>query len=333
LKPISIYTPTSIEEAMEILSQHGAEAAIYAGGTDILIRLKNRLDTSPKYLVDIKKIKQDLKYVRKASDGSLKIGALVPLSEIANSELVKNSYPIFEQALLTISSPELRNQSTLGGDLLQEVWCPYYRNNYPCWRNGGEICQGEIGDNAIYQSIMGAKLSYAVYPGDAAIALAALDASVSVATPSGNKTLEIEELLPGAVKVDGKVQSSILRRNEILTEVSIPPPKPGVKSYYEKVRQRKVWDFALASIAAVLQLQNGIVKDARIVLGGIATLPFRERVVEELLKEKGKLDQDLIYEAAAKALSGAKPLKYNGYKLDMAKNLIVAALESINGDN
>ncbi len=331
MKPVGIYTPSSLDEAIEILSEHGKDAAVYAGGTDLLVRLKNRIDSSPKYLVDIKKIRDDLRYVKKTQDGSLKIGALSTISEVANSDLVKQSLPLLSRALESISSPELRNQSTIGGDLLQEVWCPYYRNNYPCYRNGGNTCHGEVGDNSIYHSIMGAKLSYAAYPGDAAVALVALDASVGVASPNSEtiKTMKVEELLPGVVKVDEKVQSNVLHNNEILTEVTVPAIKAGSKIYYEKVRQRQVWDFALASIAAVLQMQNGAVSDARIVLGGIATMPYRETIVENLLKEKGALTEDLIQEAAAKALPNAKPLKYNAYKLDMAKNLIVAALESM----
>src|SRR5258708_29818495 len=139
MKKVSIYRPTSIDEAIEILSTHGTEAGVYAGGTDLLIRLKNRLKQAPSYLVDIKKI-DGLRYIKEDAQGGVQIGTATKLSEIAESDLLKKKYPMLVQAINMISSPELRNASTLGGDLLQEVWCQYLRGGYSCWRNGGYIC-------------------------------------------------------------------------------------------------------------------------------------------------------------------------------------------------
>src|SRR6059036_236565 len=166
MKKISVYRPTSIEEAIQILSLHGTEAGVYAGGTDLLIRLKNRLKQAPTYLVDVKKI-GNLRYIKETPQGGVQIGALTKLAEIAESDLLAKKYPMLVQAVKMISSPELRNASTLGGDLLQEVWCQYLRGGYACWRNGGYICYGAIGDNSYYHSAMGGRLCYAVYPGDA----------------------------------------------------------------------------------------------------------------------------------------------------------------------
>ena len=133
------------------------------------------------------------------------------------------------QAIGKISSPELRNASTVGGDILQEVWCQYLRGGYSCWRNGGYICYGAIGDNSYYHSAMGGRLCYAVYPGDTATALIPFDARVKLATPSGTKDLTVEQLVPGDMMVDGRIQSHVVRSNEILTEVMIPPPKAGLR--------------------------------------------------------------------------------------------------------
>src|SRR6184192_1497152 len=130
MKEISVYRPTSIEEAIQILSLHGTDAEVYAGGTDLLIRLKNRLQQAPTYLVDIKKI-DNLRYIRETPDGGVQIGALL-----------KQKYPMLTQAVQKISSPELRNASTVGGDILQEVWCQYLRGGYSCYRSGGFICYG-----------------------------------------------------------------------------------------------------------------------------------------------------------------------------------------------
>jgi xanthine dehydrogenase YagS FAD-binding subunit len=149
MKQIAMYRPSTTAEAIRMLSEHGNEAAVYAGGTDLLIRLKNRLAQAPRYLVDIKRIR-DLRYIRQDGDGVVRIGTLTTLAEMAASEVLGRAYPMLTKAIGTISSPELRNASTLGGDLLQEVWCQYLRGGYACWRNGGYLCYGAIGDNSYY---------------------------------------------------------------------------------------------------------------------------------------------------------------------------------------
>jgi xanthine dehydrogenase YagS FAD-binding subunit len=331
MKKVSIYKPTSIDEAMQMLTKHGQEAGVYAGGTDLLIRLKNRLTQAPSYLVDIKKI-QNLHYINEDAEGNVLIGATTKLSEMAESDLLKKRYPMLVEAIHFISSPELRNASTLGGDLLQEVWCQYLRGGYSCWRNGGYICYGAIGDNSYYHSAMGGRLCYAVYPGDAATALIPFDARVKLATPSGVKELTVEQLVPGDMMVDGRIQSHVVRYNEILTEVVIPAPKPGLKASFEKLRPRGVWDFAMASAAISLQLQGGTIQDARVVFGGISGKPLRETSVEAFLRGK-PLTAELASEAVSVALANAAPLKYNATKIDMAKGLLVSGLVKLNAAN
>ena len=331
MKKVSIYKPTSIDEAMQMLTKHGQEAGVYAGGTDLLIRLKNRLTQAPSYLVDIKKI-QNLHYIKEDAEGNVLIGATTKLSEMAESDLLKKRYPMLVEAIHFISSPELRNASTLGGDLLQEVWCQYLRGGYSCWRNGGYICYGAIGDNSYYHSAMGGRLCYAVYPGDAATALIPFDARVKLATPSGVKELTVEQLVPGDMMVDGRIQSHVVRYNEILTEVVMPAPKPGLKASFEKLRPRGVWDFAMASAAISLQLQGGTIQDARVVFGGISGKPLRETSVEAFLRGK-PLTAELASEAVSVALANAAPLKYNATKIDMAKGLLVSGLVKLNAAN
>ncbi len=327
MKKISIYRPSSIEEAIQILSQHGTEAGVYAGGTDLLVRLKNRLKQAPTYLVDIKKI-DNLRYIKEDAQGGVQIGAATKIAEVAGSDLLKRKYPMLVQAVNMISSPELRNASTLGGDLLQEVWCQYLRGGYSCWRNGGYLCYGAIGDNSYYHSAMGGRLCYAVYPGDAATALIPFDARVKLATPAGLKELSVEQLVPGDMMVDGRIQSHVVRYNEILTEVVIPPPKPGVRTSFEKLRPRGVWDFAMASLAMSLQLRDQTIDDARVVFGGIAGKPLRETAVENVLKGK-TLSAGLSDQALAVALANAAPLKYNATKIDMAKGLLASGLAKL----
>ena len=175
---------------------------------------------------------------------------------------------------------------------------------------------------------MGGRLCYAVYPGDIATALIPHDAKAKVATPFGTKELTIEQLVPGDMMVDGRLQSHVLRFNEILTEVTIPAPKPGFKASFEKLRPRGVWDFAMASLAMGLQLQGNKIEDARVVFGGIAGKPWRETAVESFLKGK-VLSTDLTRQALAAALTNAAPLKYNGTKIDMAKGLLASGIAKL----
>ena len=327
MKKVSIYRPSTTDEAIQILSQHGNEAAVYAGGTDLLVRLKNRLHQAPAYLVDIKKI-NDLHYIKEDADGSVRIGTATRLAELADSELLRKKYPMLVDAVHMISSPELRNASTLGGDLLQEVWCQYLRGGYSCWRNGGYLCYGAIGDNSYYHSAMGGRLCYAVYPGDAATALIPYDARVKLATPTGAKELSLEQLVPGDMLVDGRIQSHVVRHNEILTEVILPRPKDNLRASFEKLRPRGVWDFAMASLGMTVQLRANTIDDARVVFGGIAGKPLREHAVEAFLKGK-PLTPDLPNQAVAVALTNAAPLKYNATKIDMAKGLLASALAKL----
>ena len=324
MKKVSVYRPTTIEEASRILSNHGTEAAVYAGGTDLLVRLKNRLTQAPAYLVDIKKI-DNLRYIKEDTDGSVRIGALTKLAEMHESALLAKKFPMLVKAIGMISSPELRNASTIGGDLLQEVWCQYLRGGYSCWRNGGYLCYGAIGDNSYYHSAMGGRLCYAVYPGDAATALIPYDAKVTLTTPAGPKTLTVEQLVPGDMMVDGRIQSHVVRSNEILTEVVIPPPKPNLWTSFEKLRPRGVWDFAMASLALSLEVQGGTIADARVVFGGIAGRPLRETAVEGMLRGQ-RLRAALAGEIPPRALVNAAPLKYNAMKIEMAKGLLKSGL-------
>ena len=327
MKKISVYRPKTIEEATDILSLHGTEAGVYAGGTDLLIRLKNRLKETPTYLVDIKKI-DNLRYIKDDGQGGVKIGALTKIAEVVESKLLAERYPMLVEAAGKISSPELRNASTVGGDILQQVWCQYLRGNYNCWRNGGYICYGAIGDNSYYHSAMGGRLCYAVYPGDLAPALIPFDATVTLATPAGPKQLSMEQLVPGDLMVDGRIQSHVVRHNEILTEVQLPAVKPGFKASFEKIRPRGVWDFAMASLALGLQLNDKTIQDSRVVFGGVSGKPLRDRNVEAMLKGK-TLGTDLHAPAMAAALANAAPLKYNAAKVDMAKGLLASGLDRI----
>ncbi len=328
MKSISIYRPGNVAEAVEALAAGGKRAAVYAGGSDILVRLKNRLLTAPDSLVDIKGV-AELHFMDYDEQTGLRIGSMITLGELMESAEARR-YPVLLETMASISSPELRNQSTVGGNLLQEVWCPYYRSNYKCWRNGGDMCYAEVGDNTEYQSIMGARRSYAAYPGDLAVTLVALNAGVSVSGSAGERHLSVEELIPGEVEADGRIQSHVLRNDEVLTEVSIPPPEAAAICMFGKVRKRDVWDFASASIALHLSVEADRIAAARVVFGGIATRPWRDSRLEGYLSGKTFRD-DLADGAIQEALVDAKPLPHNGYKKDQAVGLLHSMLTEVAG--
>ena len=232
-----------------------------------------------------------------------------------------------------ISSPELRNASTLGGDLLQEVWCQYLRGGYSCWRNGGYICYGAIGDNSYYHSAMGGRLCYAVYPGDAAVALIPFDAHVKLATPAGHQGADASSnWCPATCWWTGEFNPTWFASTRFLPKWSFLRPSPDSRASFEKLRPRGVWDFAMASLALSLQVRDNTIEDARVVFGGIAGKPLRERAVENFLKGK-TLSADLGDQAVAIALANAAPLKYNATKIDMAKGLLASGLAKLDANN
>ncbi len=323
MKPVTLYQPATVEEALEVLAAEGKSAAVYAGGTDILSRLKNRLLTTPTHLVDIKNIKE-LKKIDVLEDGSLRIGATCTLTEVSRSEAI-NAYPLIGETIQQISSPELRNQSTVGGGLTQDVWCPYFRSNYRCWRNGGDQCYAETGDNRYYQSVMGADRSYATFHGDLAISLIALDARVRIASPKGKKEMSIEKLIPGEVMLNGRIQSHVLGPDEFVTDVILPAESRKLAACFRKARIRGVWDFALGSVAVAVKTKDSVIERANVIFGAVGTGPLREKTVEGFLKGK-KLNSDLVEQAQAKVLLHPKPLPHNGYKIDIAIGLFSSAL-------
>jgi xanthine dehydrogenase YagS FAD-binding subunit len=328
MKQIKIFKPSSLDEALEILSGSGDRVCVYAGGTDIIFRLKNRLVSfSSDHLVDIKGIRE-LRSLQITQQGDLRIGSLVTLSELAESHLVARHFGVIREAINEIASPEVRNQATIGGDILQDVWCPYFRTNYPCWRNGGSICFAIPGDHSSYHSIMGGNLCYAAYPGDAAVALIALEAKVKIASKRGIKVVSLKDLLPGTVVADGRLQSNITLSDEIMTEVIVPKMKLGQRCSFEKIRQRLHWGFALVSLAIASEVRNGKMRNTKAIFGGVDVKPYEDTNLEEFLNGK-KATPAIIKRASQFALQDAKPLIQNEYKVDIARGLVASGLHRI----
>lgn len=319
LKPFIYIRPKTVGEAASLLKISGAK--LIAGGTDLLGVLKDRIHSEyPELLIDLKNI-QGLNYIREDFEG-LKIGALTKLGEIVGSPLVNERYKLLAEAARSVGSPQIRSIGTIGGNLCQEVRCWYYR--YPhhvggrmlCYRKGGKICYAVAGNN-LYNAIFGRPTKcYAVNPSDTAPALIALNAKAK----TSSRTVILEDFFD-------PLNGTILGSDEILTEIQIPKPQTGLEQTWIKFRLRKAIDFAIASVASALILENNFCKDARIVLGGVASTPWRAKEAEETVKGKN-LDETTAEEAAKAAVKHASPLSQNAYKIQIVKTLVKNALLS-----
>jgi xanthine dehydrogenase YagS FAD-binding subunit len=312
----------SVEDAVFQLASTGAR--VHAGGTDLLGCLRDRVLAADK-VVSISGI-DALRGIATTADGSLRIGALVTLAEIARHNEIAARYLTLAEAAGAAASPQLRNQGTLGGNLCQKPRCWYYRGEFACTRKGGETCFALHGDNR-YHAVFGADACVYVHPSDCAPALVALEALVRIAGPGGTRVVPAERfwVLPAA----DPTRETVLEPGEIVTEVVLPPPGKNVRGRYRKVRARGVWDFALASIAVALTVEGPIVRKAALVLGGVAPIPWRAVDAEKTLAGK-KLDAASVKAAAAAATRGATPMSpANAYKLDLVRGAVEEALASL----
>lgn len=315
---INAYT---VEEALSLLIKNKGKAVLNAGGTDLLGVLKDEiLPAYPKIVINIKTIAGLDSIIN--NKGGITIGALTRLTDIANSPLIKERFPVLAEAARTVATPQIRNVATIGGNLCQDVRCWYYR--YPshtggpiqCLRKGDGPCLAVRGDNR-YHAIMEGKKCFAVCPSDTAVALAALDATIHVSGPEGDRSIAADDFfspLANALKV-----------NEIVTKIEIPALKHPTKQKFIKFTLRKPVDFAIVSVASVTAIENGTCIDVRIALGGVAPGPVRARAAEDMLKGK-EMNETHVLEAANLALSAAKPLSMNSYKIEITKPLIKRAL-------
>jgi xanthine dehydrogenase YagS FAD-binding subunit len=330
----ALIQPTSISDAISKLTQYGENnSVVVSGGTDVISRNKNRIKTMmPQYLVDISGLNLSTPSpIPYSSSDGFHIGGTTPINALANDTNVNSYAPVLAQAAGYVAVTQIRNQGTIAGDVLQEVWCPYLRNDFPCWRNGGNVCYGAIGDNRYYHSIFGGRLCYANHAGDIAPALFALGAQATIHGPLGTRTVSMETLMPGITVINGRVRENTVGYNEILTEFHIPVQPSGTVSSFYKVRDRGTWDFALASAAVVLHMSGSTISNARVVLGGVDVIPRRAVAAESYLSGK-QLNENIIEEAAAKAVQDATPLTYgtgNAYRVTIANGAVRKALRAL----
>lgn len=314
----------SLGDVPDLLGKRWGESEILAGGTDLLDRLKERLDT-PKRVINIKGLKE-LHGIQNG-DG-LKIGALTTIAELAADERVHKSYPVLAEAAASIATPQLRNMGTVGGNLCQRPRCWYYRGlEYKCLKKGGAKCYAAEGLNK-YNAILGGGPSFIVHPSDSAPALIALGAKIELLSADGKEEMPLDEFFE--LPIDNLRRENVMNPNEILTTITVPKQPNGTRSTYLKFREKQSLDFAISSVAAVLQLQGSTVKSARIVLGGVAPIPWRAEAAEAALTGK-TLTAANIAAAAKASTDGADPMTQNAYKVMLTQNLVKRALEKLAG--
>jgi xanthine dehydrogenase YagS FAD-binding subunit len=302
-------------------------AKFLGGGTNLVDLMRMGVE-NPSALVDIGRL--DLTKVEELPDGGgVRIGALVRNSDLAENDLIKSRYPVLSEALLSGASPQLRNLATTGGNLLQRTRCYYfYDPAFPMCnkRNPGSGCGALEGYNRIHAILGQSDRCIAVNPSDMCVALATLDAVVRVQGPQGERTIPFGDFhrLPG----ESPDIETNLQPNELITAVDLPVIPFATRSHYLKVRDRASYAFALVSVAAALELENGQIKSARLALGGVAHKPWRASKAEQALA--GKAPNEQIFRAAAEAeLAGAKAYKYNAFKIELAKRAIRQALDLV----
>ena len=316
--------PSSASDAQKLLQQHGEEAWVMAGGLDSFDWLKDRIK-KPKVLVDLSGI-DELKGIRATADG-VEIGAMTTLTEIVSHPEIKAKYSLLSDAVELVASPQIRNQGTLGGNVSQDARCWYYRAGWPCYRAGGNICYADtpMGRNREH-AIFGANRCVAVHPSDSAPALIALDAKFVIQTPKGERVVEAEDYFLGP-EID-ITRLNILQPGDLLTAIRIPSAWAGAKFYFEKVRDRNVWDFALMNVASAMVLSGGNIDRIRIAVSAVAPKPMRLKAIEDAVR--GKAADASTGEMAGKlAVRGAVPLQFNAYKIPLMRNLVKRAIGGV----
>ncbi|HEX3987340.1 MAG TPA: xanthine dehydrogenase family protein subunit M [Acidobacteriaceae bacterium] len=309
-------------QARSVESAARSGGTFLAGGTTLVDLMKLNV-MQPQEVVDINAL--PLSQIEDEKGGGLRIGAMVRNSDLANHAAVRQRYAVLSEALLSGASPQLRNMATTGGNLLQRTRCYYFRDvNYPCnKRKPGSGCSAIDGYNRIHAVLGGSEQCVATHPSDMAVAMMALEAVVHTKGPKGERQIALNQfyLEPGTTPD----QENVLAPGELITYVTLPSFSDGTRSHYLKLRDRQQYEFALASAAVLVRANGGHIEQARIALGGVGTKPWRCRTAEQVLEGQPATEAN-FQKAAETAMAGAKPLRYNGFKIELAKRAIVRGL-------
>ena len=326
MKAFTNASPRDVAHAVTIITtarQDNRTVAIAGGGSDLIGMMKERLVT-PDVLVSLKSIK-GLDQVKPAPGGGVTIGGLITLDALASSALVRERYRVLAEAAESVATPQIRNVGTLAGNICQRPWCWYYRNGFRCLKNGGTTCYSVAGENE-FHAIFGGGPSYIVHPSDTAAALVALDATFHLAGPAGERTVAAAEFftLPTA----DASRENVLKDGEMLVSIALPAAGSRARGTYFKVLDREAWTHAVVSAAIVLETNGGVCERARVVLGGVAPIPWRLPEVEKMLTGQ-RLTPELAAKAGEAAVAGARPLAKNAYKVPMVRAMVKRTIGDI----
>jgi xanthine dehydrogenase YagS FAD-binding subunit len=320
-----LFQPASIEDAQAVLDRYGSGAWVLAGGLDSFDWLKDRIKR-PQALVDLAGI-PELKGIRPWQDG-LEIGAMTTLTEVVRHPVVRERYGILLEAAEAAASPQIRNQGTIGGNVSQDTRCWYYRAGWPCYRAGGNICYADTPEAINREhAILDADRCVAVSPSDTAPALIVLDAQMVVRTAGGGElTIAAEDYFIGPGT--DITRMTILQPGDLLTAIRLPGAWGGAQFYFEKVRDRAVWDFALVSVASAMIMNGTTIERMRLAVNGVAARPLRLDAVEDMVRGRPRNEATAMV-AANLAIEGAQPLKFNAYKVPLMRNLVKRAIRGV----
>jgi xanthine dehydrogenase YagS FAD-binding subunit len=317
-----LFQPASIDDALTLLDRYGSEAWVLAGGLDSFDWLKDRAKRT-NVVVDLSQI-GELRGIREA-DGGLEIGAMTTLTEVVRHAGVRERFGLLMEAAELVASPQIRNQGTLGGNVSQDTRCWYYRSGWTCYRAGGNICYADT-PTAVNRehAILEADRCVAVTPSDSAPALIALDAEMVIRRAGGGeRVVRAQEYFVGP-DID-IMRMTVLRPGELLTAVRVPGTWAGAQFYFEKVRDRQVWDFPLVNVASALKVSGNTINEARIVVGAVAARPLRLERVEQAIAGRPR-NEETAAMAGELAVEGAVALRYNAYKIPLMRNLVKRAI-------
>ena len=319
-----LFQPTTVEDALALMAEHGEGGWVLAGGLDSYDWFKDRIKR-PEAVIDLGGI-DELKGISDGQDG-LEIGAMTTLTEIVRHERVRSDYILLADAAEHVATPQIRNQGTLGGNISQDTRCWYYRSGWACYRAGGNTCYAAAPQAMNREhAIMGTSRCVAVSPSDTAPALVALDAKMIVRGRRSSNVYDAEDFfIDPATDI---TRMTVLEPGDLLTQIDIPGEWANAHFYYEKVRDRGSWDFQLVSVAAAFKTSGNTIDEARIVVNGVAPFPVRLDAVERLVTGV-TADEALATEAGELAIQGSRPLKYNEYKEPMTSNLVRRAVRSV----
>ncbi len=302
----------------------GSPVSFVGGGSDLLGLLKDRV-VEPDVLVNLKTM-SGLDRVTEESDG-VSIGGLTTLTSLSRDTLIRSEYPVLAEAAESVATLQIRNVGTLAGNVCQRPWCWYYRNGFPCYKAGGDRCFSVTGENQLH-AIFGGGPSYIVHPSDTAPALVALGARFRVTGPEGDRLVPAADFF--ILPEQDPVRENVLGNEDLLTEIRLPSVRPGTRSTYHKVMDREAWTHAVVSVAVVLEMDDRVCRDARVVLGGVAPIPWRLPAVERLLAGR-TITEELAAEAGEAAIVGARPLAKNAYKLPLTRGVVRRTLLELAG--